>query len=301
MKKSSKKKKTNLITKHIKKENSRNIFNTLVTLNLQRKNILKKEEFSIKGIINSHLQKDFIKLKKISLDIKRVYKKFHFKYSYDFFCKINSSLIYSKKFFNSIFVLSKVNLKGLFELNLNLNCIKKVIFKKTVNFKQYSSKKKLLKNFLRSFLKISKKLTLKNFSQLNIIKSAIRKKIAFNKNFTLLLNKILLKNRQRIFSVLNYGFFFTFLLKSNNISELNKLFINKSIFNRNVLFLKFYNINLFKNYFFRNDFLGRNNRYYFISNDISHYYSEFFNIIFANISMYNSYTRFNNINLRAIV
>lgn len=301
IKKNSKKKKINFITKDIKKENSRNIYNTLVNFKLEKKILLKKGEFPIKGILDSHLQKNTIRFKKILLNIKKIHKKFHFKYSYDFFSKINSSLIYSKKLFSSVFILTKVNLKGLFELNLNFNCIKKVIFRNTVNFKQYSSKKKLFKNFLRSFLKISKKLTLKNFSQLNILKNTIRKRIAFNKNFALLLNKILLKNRQRINSVLNYGFFFTFLLKSNNISELNYLFSNKAIFNKNVLFLRFYNINLFKNYFFRNDFIGINNRYFFIHNDISHYYSEIFNIIFANISVYNSYTKLNNINIRAIV
>ena len=128
----------------------------------------------------------------------------------------------------------------------------------------------------------------------------IKKKIAFNKNLALLLNKILLKNRQRIFSVLNYGFFFTFLLKSNNITELNKLFISKVIFKKNIFFFKFYNINLFKNYFFRNDFIGMNNRFFFISNDISHNYSEIFNIIFTNISIHNSYTKLNNINTRVI-
>ena len=89
---------------------------------------------------------------------------------------------------------------------------------------------------------------------------------------------------------LNYGFFFTFLLKSNNLSELNKLFITQKIFKRNIIFFKYYNINLFKNYFFKNDFWGIDNRYFFISNDISLNFSDIYNTVFANISTYN-YTK----------
>lgn len=279
-----------------KRKNLRSSLNILKNLVIQKSCILKEDIYQLKRyrIMGSEIKKCNQKF----FDSQKIERKFHFKYSYDFFKKLNLLISNSRDFFRSTFTLNKISLKGLFELSLNFNSIRKIFIKKLINSKYMSTKKTFLKKFMRSFLTNAKKLTLKNLFKLNIIKNILVKKIAFKKSISLLLNKVLLRNRQRFFSILNYGFFFTFLLKSNNLFELNNLFVKNFLFKKNVLFFKYYSINLFKNYFFRNDFIGIYNRYYFLSNDISLNFSEVFNIILTNISNYNTYSnKYNKLNI----
>lgn len=295
-----------------------NIIPKLKKITFQKKSSIRKvknSRISIKKNLNIKNLKIFLlKQKKVKLNFKQIkyvskkklnsyktklFKKGIFKqgkFSYEFFNIIKGYLKYSKECFNSVNILNKLSIKNLFQINLNLNYLYQRLF--FLKKKYIKNIKYIFKKYIRNFLKKSKRLVLRSFNNLEHIKFFQKRKIAINKGIKFILNKTLFRNRQRIFYILNYGFFFTFLLKSNNTYDLAEIFNKKFfLFEKNKLFLMFFLRKLYKNYFFINNFIGSYNRFFFNSKDITINFSDYFNLNLVNLSHYNSYKKFNFIKL----
>jgi hypothetical protein len=288
-----------------KSRNVKYLRNIEVTSNIKnnfyekRFNILNKNKFSIKFeklTYTSKLNLD-IQEKKLELFIslkKNIQSNITFKITYEKFKFFKGLLAFSKKLFNSITLLNKININTFFDFKLNYSFLKKKLSKKKVNFFF-----PFIKKFTRRFMKFIKKSITKNFFILSTINTNNNNKISLKKNFFILLNKFFINKFSRLFFLLNYGFFFTFLLKSNSANELNKIFFGNLIFGKNILMLKYFLVKLFRNYLFKNEFIGSNNRFYFYNKDISFIFSDVFISFLLNSSNYNTSisSNINNINL----
>jgi hypothetical protein len=295
----------NLFKKSSKSRNLKNLRNIEIISDIKnyfyekRFNILNKNQFSIKFkkfIYTSNLNLN-IQEKKLDLLMslkKKVQSNITFKITYEKFKFFKGLLTFSKNLFNSNTLLNKININTFFDLKLNYSFLKKKLSKKKGNFFFI-----FIKKFTRRFMKFMKKSITKKFFILSTINTNYYKKISLKKNFFILLNKFFINKFSRLFFLLNYGFFFTFLLKSNSPNELNKIFSGNLIFGKNILMLKYFLVKLFRNYLFKNEFIGSNNRFYFYNTDISFIFSDIFISFLLNSSKYNTPISFNlnNINL----
>ena len=272
-----KKKKTN--KKVILKKNLRllNKNENFYKLNIVKSNILQGNFFFTKKNINPQVVKQEIVNNNLIIKNK-LSTSISFKYTYDFFFSIKNLLNRSKDYFSSNLNLNRFDLSNFFNININLFSIKNL--KKT--------KKNKLKSYIRNLTKLLKNHTKLIFYKLILVKKISIKQVFLKKRLLLILHKIFLKRYQRILFILNYGFFFTFLLRSNNIIELNKIFNKTNLFGIYTYIFKFYISKFFRNYLFKNDFIGCLNRFYFNNKEVSSNFSDTFIQLLLSSSKYNN-------------